>query len=264
MQPSLFISHGAPDLALADSAARQYLTGLGASLRRPDAILIASAHDEADGVVVRAPRRFSTWHDFGNFDRRLLEMRYEPKGAVAVAGRAFQLLQEANLSPRRSDDGQLDHGAWVPLSLLYPQADVPLVTISIDPRRPAQWHEAVGRALSGLRLDNVLVIGSGSISHNLREVFAGRGESDRAWVEGFTAWLAERTERRDRDSLLAAMELAPEAARNHPTDEHLLPFFTAWGAGGGEGRRVHHSYTYGVLAMDVYGFGAAGELAKLP
>lgn len=254
-QPALFISHGAPDLALRDEPATRFLSELGGTLTRPDAIVIASAHDEADGVVVRAPARFRTWHDFGNFDRRLFDMRYEPEGAAGIADEAFRLLNEAGLQPVRSDAAQLDHGAWVPLSLIFPEPDIPLVTVSIDPRRGAEWHEAVGRALAPLRARNVLVVGSGSISHNLREVFAGTS-ADRQWVEEFTSWLADRAEAGDREALLAVMRDAPEALRNHPTDEHLLPFFVALGAGGGEpGRRLHHSYTYEVLAMDAYAFG---------
>jgi 4,5-DOPA dioxygenase extradiol len=261
-QPSLFISHGAPDLVLHDVPARTFLTQLGARLSRPDAIVIVSAHDEAEGVVVRAPARFRTWHDFGNFDRRLFEMRYEPTGAPELADDVLALLEEAGLSPTRSADERLDHGAWVPLSLLFPQADVPLVTVSIDPRRDSVWHHAVGRALAPLLARNVLVIGSGSISHNLREVF-GAKPGAREWVETFTDWLAAKAQAGDQAALLAAMSEAPDAARNHPTDEHLLPFFTALGAGGGVGRRIHHSYTYDVLAMDAYAFGSADELAML-
>ena len=254
-QPALFISHGAPDLALRDEPASRFLRDLGRRLDRPDAIVIASAHDEAQGVVVRSPARFSTWHDFGNFERRLFEMRYEPQGAADVADEAFRLLSAAGLSPARSEAARLDHGTWVPLSLLYPEADIPLVTVSIDPRRGTEWHEAVGHALAPLRERNVLVVGSGSISHNLREVFGGRS-ADRQWVEDFTTWLADRAATGDRDALLAVMRDAPEALRNHPTDEHLLPFFVALGAGGGEaGRRIHHSYTYDILAMDAYAFG---------
>ena len=258
-QPALFISHGAPDLALRDEPASRFLRDLGRRLERPDAIVIASAHDEAQGVVVRAPARFRTWHDFGNFERRLFEMRYEPEGSADVADEAFRFLAEAGLDPTSSESAQLDHGTWVPLSLIFPDADIPLVTVSIDPRRGTEWHEAVGRALAPLRDRNVLVIGSGSISHNLREVFSGRS-ADREWVDAFTTWLADRAGAGDRDTLLKVMSDAPEALRNHPTDEHLLPFFVALGAGGGEpGHRLHHSYTYNILAMDTYAFGALPE-----
>jgi 4,5-DOPA dioxygenase extradiol len=255
--PSLFVSHGAPDLAIADAPARFFLEELGRRLVRPDAIVIASAHDEADGVTVRAPARFRTLHDFGGFDPQLRTLRYEPEGAQSVAAEAIDLLDAAGLAPRRGEDDRIDHGAWVPLSLLFPAADVPLVMVSIDPRRDPTWHEQVGRALAPLRSRNVLIIGSGSISHNLRAVFTGAPGQDRTWVEAFTGWLECAIRAGDRDGLLAAMQSAPEAARNHPTDEHLLPLFFAYGAGGdgAKGRRLHHSYTYDVLAMDAYAFG---------
>ena len=255
-QPSLFVSHGAPDLVLGDSPARQFLAGLGGTLPRPDAILIASAHHEADAVAVRAPARFRTWHDFGDFDRRLFEMRYEPAGATQVADEALRLLGEAGLEPRHDDGDLIDHGAWAPLSLIYPDADIPVAMVSIDPHRDAAWHERIGHVLAPLRDRNVLIIGSGSISHNLRAIFSGPSDAGRAKVEAFTDWLADAIADGDRRRLLGAMNAGPEAVWNHPTDEHLLPLFFAFGAGGGgSGRRLHHSYTYDLLAMDAYQFG---------
>lgn len=253
-QPALFLSHGAPDLALVDSEARRFLVDLGQKLERPDAIVIVSAHHEASQPSVRAPARFSTWHDFGNFDPKLLALRYEPQGDPVLADEVYGLLATAGLEPARDASDKIDHGAWVPLSLLFPNADIPVVMVSIDPRRDAGWHFEIGRALAPLRERNILLIGSGSISHNLREVFRP-SSADQAWVEAFTAWLEDNVRRSDLEQLLSAMETAPEAVRNHPTDEHLLPFFFALGAGGGHGTRLHHSYTYGVLAMDAYAFG---------
>jgi 4,5-DOPA dioxygenase extradiol len=263
-QPALFISHGAPDLALSDAPARHFLESLGTRLARPDAIVIASAHDEAPGGPrVRAPSRFRTWHDFGSFDPRLFDMRYEPEGAAAVAAEAVRLLGDAGLAPVRGGEDAIDHGAWVPLSLLFPAADVPVVAVSIDPARDSRWHERIGAALAPLRRRNVLLIGSGSISHNLRAVFASRPGEDRAWVDGFTSWLEQAIRSGDRERLLSAMEDAPGAARNHPTDEHLLPLFFAAGAGGAAGARIHHSYDRELLAMDAYAFGSPAELAAL-
>src|SRR5690606_38057985 len=131
----------------------------------------------------------------------------------------------AGLAPSRDDGDLIDHGAWVPLSLLFPAADIPVVMVSIDPRRDSRWHERIGRVLAPLRARNILLIGSGSISHNLRAVFGARPGEDRAWVEGFTAWLEAAVHTGDREAVLDAMASAPDAARNHPTDEHLLPFF---------------------------------------
>jgi 4,5-DOPA dioxygenase extradiol len=255
-QPSLFISHGAPDLALADSPARRFLQALGRRLERPDAIVIASAHHEAaGGPAVRAPERFSTWHDFGNFDRRLFEMRYEPPGAPALGEDVLALLAGTGFAPARDDSDRIDHGAWVPLSLLFPEADIPLVMVTIDPAGDSGWHERAGAALAPLRRRNVLLIGSGSISHNLSAIFSARPGDDREWVERFTAWLEKAIRSGDREQLLSAMEVAPAAARNHPTDEHLLPLFFAAGAGGAKGVRLHHSYDRELLAMDAYAFG---------
>lgn len=254
-QPSLFISHGAPDLALSDVPARAFLRDLGGRLERPDAIVIMSAHHEAGGVAVRAPARFRTWHDFGNFGAALFALRYEPPGDPALGDDVFRLLEAAGLQPGRDAGDLIDHGAWVPLMQLFPAADIPTVMVSIDPGRDSRWHEAVGRALAPLRERNVLLVGSGSISHNLRAIFAP-GDKDRAWVEDFTDWLDGTIREGRSEALLDTMREAPEAARNHPTDEHLLPLFFAFGAGGSdEGRRLHHSFTHGVLAMDAYAFG---------
>jgi 4,5-DOPA dioxygenase extradiol len=257
-QPSLFLSHGAPDLAVSDVPARAFLRELGTTLTRPDAIVIMSAHHETDGVAVRAPVRFRTWHDFGNFGVELYALRYEPPGAPALGDDVFRLLQEAGLAPRRDAGDLIDHGAWVPLMQLFPDADIPLVMVSIDPRRDSRWHEAVGHPLEPLRACNILLIGSGSISHNLRAVFTP-GAKDLTWVEGFTGWLETAIRNGRREELLDTMQAAPDAARNHPTDEHLLPLFFAYGGGGGAaGGRLHHSYTWDVLAMDAYSFGEAG------
>lgn len=263
-RPSLFISHGAPDLALSDLPARRFLEELGRRIERPDAIVMVSAHHETSGgPEVRAPTRFRTWHDFGDFDSRLLEMRYEPPGAEALGEEVLGLLSGAGFAPRRSGSDLLDHGAWVPLSLLFPAADIPLVAVSIDPSRDSRWHERIGAALAPLARRNVLLVGSGSISHNLRAIFSARPGEDRAWVDGFTAWLEQAVRTGDRERLLSAMAEAPDAARNHPTDEHLLPLFFAAGAGGAKGARLHHSHDRELLAMDAYAFGEAAAVDRL-
>ncbi|MHA6722791.1 DODA-type extradiol aromatic ring-opening family dioxygenase [Sphingomonas sp. RS2018] len=141
----------------------------------------------------------------------------------------------------------------------WPDADVPVVQLSISSRHPPAWHHAIGRALAPLRADDVLILGSGSLTHNLRAIFAEGRDHDAAtpdWVAAFADWMAERIAAGDTDAVLHAVERAPAGRLNHPTPDHILPLFAAIGAGGETltGERLHHSYTYGVLAMDAYAF----------
>jgi 4,5-DOPA dioxygenase extradiol len=253
--PTLFLSHGSPMLALSDVPARDFLRGLGRELGRPQAILVASAHWETPTPTLNAVARNETIHDFYGFPPELYRLRYEPPGAPDLASRAASLLNEAGLAggldPRRG----LDHGAWVPLLLMYPQADIPVLQVSLQtPRGPAH-HVELGRALVPLRNEGVLIIGSGSYSHNLGEL--RRDDAQQAeprWVTAFADWFDEALRERRVDELLDYQGRAPEAARNHPTEEHLLPVFVALGAGGGAVRRLHSSATYGTLRMDAYAF----------
>ena len=181
-------------------------------------------------------------------------MRYAAPGDPALARRAAALLEGAGL-PARLEPRGLDHGAWVPLMLMYPEADIPVVQLSIQTQRGPAHQLRVGEALAPLRADGVLVLGSGSVTHNLGEF---RGATIDApppeWVTHFADWLAAAAAEGRTADLLDYRRRAPGAVRNHPSDEHLLPFFTALGAAGAgaAGRRVHASTTHGVLAMDVY------------
>lgn len=256
--PALFISHGAPTLAISDSPARHFLAQLGSTLPRPSAILVVSAHWETmGGVAVSLAQQPETIHDFGGFPQALYEMRYPAPGAPAVAEQAAQLLEQAGLAVKRSASRGLDHGAWVPLSLIYPEADIPVAQVSVMRGGSPADHERLGRALAPLRAQGVLVIGSGSLTHNLYEF---RGQPIDAevpdWVSDFAAWMQRAIEQGDHDGLLNYRTRAPHAARNHPTEEHLLPLFVALGAGGDRAlaRRLHSSHEYGILAMDVYSF----------
>jgi 4,5-DOPA dioxygenase extradiol len=256
--PTIFVSHGSPMLALQDSPARRFLQGLGQTLPRPNAIAVVSAHWEtAGGPAVSLSTQPETIHDFGGFPQALFDMRYPAPGAPAAAARAAALFDAAGIAVGRSATRGLDHGAWVPLSLMYPAADVPVMQISIvhgaDPAR----HQQLGLALQALRQEGVLVIGSGSLTHNLYEI---RGHSadapPPAWVSDFGTWMRERLMANDRAALLDYRQLAPMAAKNHPTEEHLLPLFVAMGAAGPDARAsvLHTSIEHGVLAMDAYAF----------
>ncbi|HEV7619835.1 MAG TPA: class III extradiol ring-cleavage dioxygenase [Burkholderiaceae bacterium] len=256
--PTLFISHGSPMLAIDDSPARRFLLELGKTLPRPKAIIVVSAHWESmDGPAVSDASRPETIHDFGGFPAELFAIEYPVPGAPETAARAAELLEQAGFSVKRSPNRGLDHGAWVPLRLMYPDADIPTTQISVLRGATPAEHEKMGKALNRLRDEGVLIIGSGSLTHNLYEL---RGHAIDApppsWVSDFGTWMMTMLRDNQRESLLDYRRQAPSAARNHPTEEHLLPLFAAMGAAGeaAKAERIHASYEYGVLAMDVYAF----------
>ncbi|HEV7311802.1 MAG TPA: class III extradiol ring-cleavage dioxygenase [Sphingopyxis sp.] len=261
--PSLFLSHGSPMMALEPSPARTFLAGLGAQLPRPRAILVVSAHHDAafEGgrATVTASLAPPTIHDFGGFPDELFAMRYPAPGDPVLANRVVELLAGHGLDVTADATRGLDHGAWVPLSLIYAEADIPVLQLSIASNASPEWHYALGQALAPLRDEGVLVIGSGSITHNLRAYFTTRPPIDApapAWVSDFTDWIAERMAAGATGDILQSVERAPHGRDNHPTADHILPLFVAMGAGGTplNAERLHASTTYAVLAMDVYAF----------
>jgi 4,5-DOPA dioxygenase extradiol len=256
--PALFISHGSPMLVLEDGRARRFLTSYAAELERPAAILVASAHWETAEPRLTASAAPPTIHDFGGFPDALHRMRYPAPGDPGLAARACALLRAAGFAAATDPARGLDHGAWVPLSLLYPAADIPVIQLSLQTHRGPEHHYRLGAALRPLRDDGVLIVGSGSLTHNLMAL--RRQAGDRAppppWVSAFDQWVADAVAAGDSAALLAWEERAPHARDNHPSDEHFLPLFVALGAGApdGRGRRIHHSHTYAALAMDAYAF----------
>ncbi|MCP3055246.1 DODA-type extradiol aromatic ring-opening family dioxygenase [Aurantimonas marianensis] len=260
--PSLFISHGSPDIAIAETEATRFLRGLAADLPRPKAILVASAHFEAeDSVLVSGDERPETIYDFGGFDRRLYRMRYPAPGDPAVADRVVQALCERGFAAEIATERGFDHGTWVPLILAYPDADIPVVQISVDPTRGPAHHLALGEALEPLCDEDILIIGSGSFTHNLREAFARMQQGERqtetpAWVADFADWMSEHLLAGDRDALTDYRARAPFAVENHPTDEHLMPLYVAIGAAGADAtaRKLHDSRDFGVLSMEAFAF----------
>lgn len=251
--PAIFVSHGAPTLPLTAAAARDFLAGYGKALGRPSAILAVSAHWETAAPRLGTATRPETIHDFYGFPRALYEMRYAAPGAPALAERAAALLEDAGMAAAGEQRG-LDHGAWVPLMLMYPEADIPVTQLSIQTPLGAAHQLKIGAALAKLRDEGVLILASGSATHNLGELRMATIDAPAVpWVGSFTDWLAETVEAGRTDDLVDYRRRAPNAARNHPSEEHFLPFFTALGAAGAaKGRRVHASTTYGALAMDAY------------
>jgi 4,5-DOPA dioxygenase extradiol len=260
MLPALFLSHGAPTFPLEDVPARHFLARLASELpERPQAILIVSAHWETDRPAVNVVRINDTIHDFYGFPPELYQIRYPAPGSPALAERVAQLLAEGGLATDADPARGLDHGAWVPLRLIFPDADIPVVQLSVQSHLEPEYHLQLGKLLAPLRAEGVLVIGSGSFTHDLssfREYRDAIAAPEPEWVASFADWMTEKLEEGRAEDLVAYRSRAPNAARNHPTEEHLLPLFVAMGAGGqAPARHLHASATYAILRMDVFAFG---------
>lgn len=256
--PAVFVSHGAPTLAIDENDTADFLKDLGRRFGRPEAILCASAHWNTLTPAVGAAASPETIHDFGGFPEELYRITYPAPGAPDLARRAAELLVDAGLPCSLDGDRGLDHGAWVPLRLMYPEADVPVAQLSIQPRLGPAHHLRLGQALSPLRSEGVLVLATGSVTHNLRRLDPAGAPPD--WALQFDEWLWRKIDEGSTDELLNYRKLAPHSALAHPTDEHLLPLFVALGAGGSGsshgGRSLHRGWTYGSLSMAAYSFGA--------
>lgn len=256
--PSLFVSHGAPTYALEPGLAGAQLRALGQALPKPKAVLIVSPHWMTREPEVTGALRPETIHDFGGFDPALYQMQYPVEGLPVLAARIAGLLKEQGWAACVNPERGLDHGAWVPLMHLYPDHSVPVLQASMPARLDAHGAYAYGRALSPLVDEGVLVMGSGSLTHNLYEFRQGHGVPA-AYAEAFTAWVRQAVEAGEVEKLMNALEQAPHAARAHPTAEHFLPLLIALGAAPSAqpstvlaGGMVHS-----VLSMESYVFGAA-------
>lgn len=253
--PTLFVSHGSPMLAVEAGLTGPALAAWSAAQgRKPEGILVVSPHWMGDGLALSTRDRQVAWHDFGGFPPELYQLQYTAPGSPSLAARVQALLAEsgiaADLDPRRP----LDHGAWVPLRYLYPEADVPVVQLSLDMGRDAAGQLELGRALARLRDEDILVIGSGSLTHNLRHVRMPQDAPALPYVPAFQQWYAEKLGDHDLPALLDWQAQAPGAAQAHPHDDHLMPLYVALGAGGAGFRRLNDEVSYGALAMDAYEF----------
>jgi 4,5-DOPA dioxygenase extradiol len=228
---------------------------------RPSAILALSAHTLARRPVLLAAAAHEAVYDFGGFDPQLYTLRYDAPGAPALAARAQALLARDDIGAERVDEGGLDHGIWTPLRYAYPKADLPVLPLAFPPNWSPRQLFALGAALAPLAEESVLIMASGSLTHNLQMVFGhARPPVDAPEVAesaAFRQWVRERAAATDVAALFAYRAQAPHAALMHPTDEHWLPWYAAHGAGGAAHAavRLHTSVTFGCLAMDAYAFG---------
>lgn len=267
--PALFISHGAPLFAVEPGESGPALTRFGVQLAAAGAlrgIVIMSPHWMERSPAVMSNPQPATWHDFGGFPPELYQLQYPAPGDPALAARVQAMLGDAGIDARLDAKRPLDHGAWVPLMHLFPGAAVPVVQVAL----PAGWGPAqvfaMGQALQGLREQGVLVVGSGSMTHNLAEFFGGE-RAPAPYVLAFSRWVEDAVMRGDLAALLDYRRLAPHAARAHPSEDHFLPLFFALGAGGlgspGAGRPEYltREVMYSMLAMDSFALPARHAVA---
>lgn len=255
--PALFISHGAPTLPFDDVQVHHFFKGLADTLPRPTAILVISAHWMTARPTVSSATQPETIHDFYGFPEKLYQLRYPAPGAPDVAARVAALLRGSGITCDIDPSRGLDHGAWNPLLMIYPNADIPVLQLSIQPDESPAHHIALGKALAPLRDEGVLILASGSTTHNLAAWRENRhlpdGEAPE-WVTDFADWVAANVESGGTGAL-EAYESHPHGLDNHPSNDHILPLFVVLGAGGDPAKVIHRSNSYGVLAMDAYAFG---------
>jgi len=250
--PSLFISHGAPTLLIDPVPTHDFLVKLGSVMERPRAIVCVSAHWTTAAAMVTSIPQPGLIYDFGGFPDELYRMTYPAPGDPALAERITLLLKDHGISTSLETMQGLDHGAWVPLKLMYPYADIPVVQLSVQPHLSPAHHAAIGAALRPLRDEGVLILASGSATHNLRDFFGRAVDSPpQAYAKEFDDWLCEAVASDNRESLLDYVQKGPHALSNHPTPEHFLPLFVAMGAGD-KGRELHRAFTYGVISMAAF------------
>ena len=254
--PSVFISHGSPMHALQPGAAGEAWAALGRRFGKPKAILIASAHWATNMPMLTGNEKPETIHDFYNFPEPLYRLRYPSPGAPGLAQRAQALLKEGGFTAAIDGCRGLDHGAWSPLLYAYPDADVPVVQISVQPDFGPTHHVALGRALRPLSDEGVLIVGSGHLTHNLRDMDRTGSGGVAPYAREFQQWVFEQIEERQLDELAEYRTRSPHGARAHPTEEHFLPLFFALGAARDASRpeRVYDAIDSGALAMDAYVF----------
>lgn len=256
--PSLFVPHGAPTFALRPGAAGAALARQASAMTRPRAIVAVSPHWLTSRPTVGTAPRLETLHDFHGFPEALHRIRYPASGCPEAAKSVAQAIADAGFDVGFDAERGLDHGAWIPLRMMFPEADVPVVPLSVQPEAGPEHALRVGRALAPLRNHGLLVLASGNLTHNLRDYFTARAPLDGppAYVRTFADWIYRQLLAQDTDALLEYRARAPDALRAHPSEEHLLPLFVALGAAGKtfETLRLHAGIDDAVLAMDAFAF----------
>ncbi|XP_041991354.1 4,5-DOPA dioxygenase extradiol-like [Salvia splendens] len=260
---TFYISHGSPTLSIDDSLpARHFLKSFQQKCfsTKPKAILIISGHWETSEPAVNAVSGPSdTIYDFYNFPEQMYRLKYPAPGSPDLANRVKGLLLKSGFETVHVDKKRgLDHGAWVPLMLMYPEADIPVVQLSVQTNKDGAHHYRMGQALRPLKDDGVMIVGSGSATHNLRNMIRDGRKTVDKWAEEFDSWVKEALTEGRYEDLNKYEEKAPNAKMAHPWPDHFYPLHVAMGAAGENttGELIHHSWTHGTLSYASYKFAA--------
>jgi len=256
--PVLFVPHGSPMFALQPGPAGAAMSDVVARLRKPRAIVVLSPHWETAVPTVGTATRLETLHDFGGFDPRLFEIDYPATGSPEAAQQVVAALQAAGLPVATDATRGLDHGAWVPLRQMFPNADVPVVPLSVQHHGGPQHAWRVGQALAPLAQQGILIVASGNVTHNLRDwqIVSMTGQPTPDYAQQFADWVHAQMVGGHTDALLNYRHTQAAGVRAHPRDEHLLPLFTALGAAGEHAlpEAFYRGIYDHVIAMDGYAF----------
>lgn len=250
--PVVFVSHGAPDALLKAPDAVACWREIGRQEPEPTAILVVSAHWEARHATLSLAGAPETIHDFAGFAPALYRMQYPASGAPALAERAASLIAESGMAAELHPGRGLDHGAWVPLSAMYPEARIPVAQLSLVRNGSPAKHLALGRALAPLREEGVLILASGAITHNF-DWLDWRGDAEpMPQARAFSDWVGAQLAQGDVPALLD-YRATGSGSDAHPSAEHFLPLFVALGASGNVSPTRHQPrFAYGSLSMDAY------------
>ncbi|BBN17456.1 4,5-DOPA dioxygenase extradiol [Marchantia polymorpha subsp. ruderalis] len=256
-----FMSHASPMLLMpeisGDMPLRAFFKKFPQTVERPKAILAISAHWDTSAPTVSSMAKQDTIYDFGGFPRELYKIKYDAPGSPAVARRVVELLTAAGFDGSRMDSRRgLDHGSWVPMLLMYPDRDVPVLQLSVSSRKDGAWHYALGQALAPLKDEGVVIMGMGQTTHNLREVDRYHSGPPVGWAQAFDTWLSDSLMNKKYEDVCKFMEKAPYARKSHPTPEHFLPLIVALGAAGKDcnSETIHHSWELGTFSMACFAF----------
>ncbi len=255
MMPSYFFAHGAPSIVLEDNEYTQLLKNFHRNMPKPKAIVLFSAHWEETVQSIGAADTYETIYDFGGFQDELYRMTYPAKSDRTLSKQVHSLFAKHGIQSVLNEKRGLDHGAWAVLKLLYPDADIPVVALSVNRHLTNEEQYQIGKALAELREQEILIIGSGGTVHNLRKL-NWRSEEVDTWAEQFDNWLQDKIETWDTETLFRYRELAPFAQEAVPTSEHFIPLLLAMGTGDSnrQAKLLHRSYQYGNLSLSCWQF----------